>query len=87
MNRRSARNRHRRRMRERYVISTHVIWHSPDRIERVTEHGSIGVVDFMPLPHIIRDRPIVRIRYEDGAEDVAELHTEHPMLTGTARIE
>ena len=82
MNRRSARNRHRRDLRGRVVISTRVVWHSPDHFETVTESGSIGVVDFMPL--IDYDRP--------GAGEVtvtrkAELHTEHPMLSGTARIE
>ena len=67
MNRRSTRNRHRRRPREQFAIETRVVWHSPDHVERVTEYGSIGVVDFMPI-----DVPRVTVARPDNVPDLSD---------------
>lgn len=41
----------------------------------------------LAVPHIVPDRSLVRVRHEDGTEDVADLIITHPMRTGIVRIE
>lgn len=57
MNRRSARNRHRRLSPPQSHERACVIWHSPDRVERRTNYS---------LPPLPSATPVQRLAYHDG---------------------